>query len=171
MGQYWLPVNVDKREFLDPHKFGDGLKFMEFGASPSGTMNALAVLLAQPESMGHGGGDLRTKNPIVGHWIGDLVVLAGDYGLPWPGAGVDPERPEKGDRTLYKLARQEFTDITADVLAALFDDPWFREEFLKQVLPHQRHLIDEDPKLKRLVRLAKRGWEQYGPKEWIPEEE
>ena len=29
-GQYYLPVNLDKGEYLDPHKLGDGLKLMEF---------------------------------------------------------------------------------------------------------------------------------------------
>ena len=41
MGQYYLVVNLDKREFLHAHKLGDGLKLMEFGNSSDGTMLAL----------------------------------------------------------------------------------------------------------------------------------
>lgn len=56
MGQYYFPVNIDKREYIHPHKFGDGLKLMEFGSSGSGTMLGLAILLASGN--GRGGGDL-----------------------------------------------------------------------------------------------------------------
>ena len=31
MGQYYVIANLDKKEFLNPHKFGDGVKLMEFG--------------------------------------------------------------------------------------------------------------------------------------------
>ena len=37
MGQYWLPVNLDKREFVNPHKLGAGLKLWEQLANHPGT--------------------------------------------------------------------------------------------------------------------------------------
>jgi len=53
MGQYWKIFNLDKKEKLNPHRFNEGLKFLEF--VPGGhTMHALGVLLATPESMGSG---------------------------------------------------------------------------------------------------------------------
>jgi hypothetical protein len=80
MGQYWKICNLDKKEYLHPHRFGDGLKFCEFGYSGSGTMTGLAILLAAPESMGTGGGDLHNRSPeYLGRWIGDRVVILGDY--------------------------------------------------------------------------------------------
>lgn len=45
MGQYHMPVCVDTMEQINPHRFGDGLKLMEFGCSGSGTMAALGLLL------------------------------------------------------------------------------------------------------------------------------
>jgi len=37
MGQYWKPVNLDKREYVDPHKLDVGLKLWEQLASHPGT--------------------------------------------------------------------------------------------------------------------------------------
>lgn len=95
MGQYYYVVNVDKRQYLHPHKFGDGLKLLEFGSSGGGTMQGLGVLLA--DGNGRGGGDLlahtnhdegiygspcQDTHPIVGSWAGDRIVVAGDYADP-----------------------------------------------------------------------------------------
>jgi hypothetical protein len=83
MGQYYLVVNIDKKEFLHPHKLGDGLKLMEFGNSSDGTMLALALLLA--DGCGRGGGDYHAKKgstpdlALIGRWKNDRIVIAGDY--------------------------------------------------------------------------------------------
>lgn len=79
MGQYHLPCNLDKREYLHPHELGDGLKLMEFGCSGDGTMTALALLLAA--SNGRGGGDFRGDDPksLVGSWAGNRIAIIGDY--------------------------------------------------------------------------------------------
>lgn len=57
MGQYWLVVNLDKKEFIDPHKLGAGLKLWEQLANHPGTGAALIVLLAAEREQ-RGGGDL-----------------------------------------------------------------------------------------------------------------
>ena len=54
MGQYYIIINRDKKQFVHPHRFGDGLKLLEFGCSATGTLTALAVLLASGN--GRGGG-------------------------------------------------------------------------------------------------------------------
>ena len=77
MGQYYLVCNLDKKEYLHPHKFGDGIKLLEFGSSGSGTMCGLAILLSDGNN--RGGGDLRSDNPIIGSWAGDRIVVAGGY--------------------------------------------------------------------------------------------
>ena len=83
MGQYYLLVNIDKKEFLHPHKLGDGLKLMEFAGSGDGTMLALGLLLA--DGCGRGGGDFHARkgsNPdlaLIGRRKGDRIVIAGDY--------------------------------------------------------------------------------------------
>ncbi len=104
MGQYWYPVNLDKHEFVDPHKLATGLKLWEQLANHPGTAGALIVLCAaMSEARGGGDFDLETNwhgpernlskrgagpmpedYPIVaartiGRWAGDRIALVGDY--------------------------------------------------------------------------------------------
>lgn len=123
MGQYHLPINVSKKQFIDPHKFDDGLKLLEFGASGDGTMLALAVLLS--DSNGRGGGDLHSSSPIIGSWAGDQIVIAGDYGDngKW-GVGDDVN--------LYHVARDSYEDVSAQVMAAIMDDVYQLQEYAER---------------------------------------
>ncbi len=78
MGQYHLTVNLDKKEFLMPHKFGVGLKLLEQYGVPSGTPDALFMLMCC--SNGMGGGDFNdNQNNIIGRWAGDRIAVVGDY--------------------------------------------------------------------------------------------
>jgi hypothetical protein len=95
LGQYWIPVNLDKREFVHPHRLGAGLKLWEQLASSPGTGAALIVLTAaMPEVRGGGDLDLdenrhgpqRTPSDYrevarrtIGRWAGDRIALVGDY--------------------------------------------------------------------------------------------
>lgn len=59
---------------------------MEFSGQGDSIAQALCILLAH--SNGRGGGDLGTdgddaKNPLIGSWAGDQIVVAGDYDDPW----------------------------------------------------------------------------------------
>lgn len=139
MGQYYVIANKTKREFIDPHFFGNGVKLMEFGVDGRSTMTGLAVLLAS--SNGLGGGDLHlsagTKfDHIPGRWAGDSIVIAGDYDdVPTsPGfqvynlcGDVDPlqEIAEAGADE-----QTHFKDISAEVLGCLLEDQWFRQDFI-----------------------------------------
>jgi len=77
MGQSWLPVNLDRHEFIHPHKLTAGLKLCEQAGSWPGTGAALVILCAaMPES--RGGGDLQ-PHPAVGRWAGDRIAIVGDY--------------------------------------------------------------------------------------------
>lgn len=133
MGQYYMIVNVDKGQYLDPHKFGDGLKLMEFGNSACGTLTGLTVLLADGNN--RGGGDLRTDDLIVGSWAGDCIVVAGDYA---DGGKFLPSVPKselqeiankcfsKGyqkpeEVNLYHYAQEKFEDISDKVIKAIRD--------------------------------------------------
>ena len=80
MGQYYLIVNADKKQYLHPHKFDEGLKLMEFGHSTSSILFALTVLLADGNN--RGGGDLHSDDPLIGSWAGNRIVIAGDYADP-----------------------------------------------------------------------------------------
>ncbi len=77
MGQYYKIVNVKKKQYLDPHTFGDGSKLMEFSSNSIGVLAGLSILLA--DGNGRGGGDLHSENEIIGSWSGDNIVIAGDY--------------------------------------------------------------------------------------------
>lgn len=81
MGQYHYIVNLDKREYINPHKLGVGLKACEQLTSPAGTPQALFVLLLC--SNGRGGGDLAETRGfderIIGRWAGDRIAVVGDY--------------------------------------------------------------------------------------------
>lgn len=77
MGQYYYVVNMDKQQYLHPHRFDDGLKATEL-ASGYNTMRALALLLTRSDE--GGGGDFRNDNMgIVGSWAGDKIWIVGDY--------------------------------------------------------------------------------------------
>lgn len=80
MGQYWKLVNLDKMEFVHPHKLGNGLKLLEMawpGAPGIGT--AMILLMANRGGEKRGGGDPRHGALVLGHWAGDRVMLVGDY--------------------------------------------------------------------------------------------
>ena len=106
MGQYWKPVNLDKKEFVHPHKIGCGSKLWEQLANSPSTGSALVILTAaMPEQRGGGDFDLdenwhgpeRTfpehnicAGPMpaeyaelarwtIGRWAGDRIALVGDY--------------------------------------------------------------------------------------------
>lgn len=108
MGQYWIPVNLDKQEFIEPHKLASGLKLWEQLANHPGTGAALILLCAaMPERRGGGDLDLtenwhgRERNSpkynavaapmfseldyptiagqTIGRWAGDRIALVGDY--------------------------------------------------------------------------------------------
>jgi len=122
MGQYYKIVNIKKKQYIKPDTFGDGSKLMEFSMSASGVLAGLAILLV--DGNGRGGGDLHSKNDIIGSWAGDNIVVAGDYA----DAGKFVKEPE---HTLYEVASSEGEDISVKVLEALFDDQYFFSEFRK----------------------------------------
>jgi hypothetical protein len=118
MGQYHYVVNLDKQEYLHPHKLGDGLKLAEFGASSQGTMMCLAVLLA--DSCGRGSGDFRVSGDLVGSWAGDRIVITGDYGDAGKFYGVvDGGAP---DENLFDVVGSRFKDISNDIRAIVEGD-------------------------------------------------
>jgi len=140
MGQYYLPVNLDKRQYLDPHKFDDGLKLLEFGLSSCGTMLGLAVLLADGNNRGCG--DLHSDDPIIGSWAGDRIVIAGDYADPGKFMEADEsdlqaiadkhfsEGFQQVERVnLYCVARERFEDVSEKVIAALTSDDYIKARF------------------------------------------
>lgn len=80
MGQYHYIVNLDRKEYLNPHQLGIGLKAWEQIASHPSTPDALFMLLTC--SNGRGGGDFaedRGQERVIGRWSGDRIAVVGDY--------------------------------------------------------------------------------------------
>lgn len=96
IGQYHIPISIDRKEFFSPHRLGDGLKALEQALSgPGGVPTALHALLTV--SNGRGGGDYGTEHPlaseVLGRWGGTRVAIVGDYAEPGdiPNAeGIEP---------------------------------------------------------------------------------
>ena len=141
MGQYYLVVNVDKREFLHPHKMGDGLKLMEFGNSGDGTMLALALLLADGCRRG---GDYHarkgsTPDPaLIGRWKGDRIVIAGDYA----DTGFTP-KPEEWTASERAKLKEHFSDGTK--LEEHVNLYAWAESFFEDISLKMRALIECEP--------------------------
>lgn len=121
MGQYYKVVNITKKEMIHPHSFGSGMKLMEFSSDGMSVMQGLAILLA--DGNGRGGGDLGSDNPLVGSWAGDQIVIAGDY--------ADEGNFTGNSKNLYEVS-EEFKDISFDVIRALCDDRWWKENYYEE---------------------------------------
>jgi hypothetical protein len=117
MGQYYYICNLNKKQYLNAHKFGDGLKLMEFGSSGRGTMMALALLLSD------GYERMAGQTTIIGSWAGDRIVIAGDYSEnAW-------EKEAKEERVnLHEYAEEHYTDISIPVRQLLIEMELFSPE-------------------------------------------
>ena len=130
MGQYYLLVNVTKKQFLYPHVFDDGLKAWEIVANGN-MLKALGYLLVKSD--GGGGGDLKPDS-LVGYWAGDEILLTGDY----------------DSSKLYDEALNTYTDISTTIQKAMEkegvfpdNDNWFskgNKDYFKQnpVIPFDK---------------------------------
>jgi len=149
MGQYYKVVNLDKREYLDPHRLGDGLKLLEFGFPGGLTPTALVILLADGNN--RGGGDLHSENPIIGSWAGDRIVVTGDYAdhlkfctqrdiAMWHAhmAVKDPkwyaEYGRRGPNVYHLCSEPElgWTDVTQQVIDAMAEDVYLYNEMAER---------------------------------------
>lgn len=146
MGQYFYILNLDKRQFLHPHCFGDGLKLLEFGSSANGTMTGLALLLRK--STEGGGGDYTGTHEIVGSWAGDRIAIVGDYDVSrlfqeadesWINISHYVLDAMKDDRYLAEAVRQTQTDGMSYFLGGLARH--------KATEIHQRHPLYPRPKV------------------------
>jgi hypothetical protein len=114
MGQYHQPVNLTKKEFINPHRIGNGLKLIEQVGWEGATSNALFLLLAC--SNGRGGGD-AAPHPMVGRWAGDEIAVIGDY------AEADDLKTHNADNIYHTLGEDDaslpehlqYTDISREV--------------------------------------------------------
>lgn len=76
MGQYHRLVNLDKKEVVLPSGLGFGTKQYEH-TSVEGSLSDAMYLLATC-SPNRGGGDFPLTD-VSGSWVGDRIVVVGDY--------------------------------------------------------------------------------------------
>jgi len=112
MGQYYLIVNLDKKEYINPHGVGCGIKAWEICAGDVARL--LPFLLRRSDNWG--GGDPRDEYKYDGHWAGDRIVMIGDY----------------DSSGLYNEVYEKYKDITLEV-AEEFNDFMEREDLLLHV--------------------------------------
>jgi hypothetical protein len=96
MGQYFIIVNLDKKEYINPHDLGGSLKLWELSANRM-PMASLALLLRR--SSQSGGGDIQRDYKTAGKWAGDKIVVIGDY---------DKSK-------LYDIAKKKYKNISTQV--------------------------------------------------------
>lgn len=101
MGQYYYVVNMDKKQYLHPRKFHEGLKATEFGYDRR-TISALHALLTKSD--GGGGGDYQDDpTGVIGSWAGDRIWIVGDY----------------DSSKLFDKAATEYEEISAKIIPIL----------------------------------------------------
>lgn len=131
MDQYFYAVNIDKKQYLHPHRCGDGLTLFEVGASGNGTMMCLAVLLADGERA-------PELSDVFGAWAGDRIVVAGDY------ADVGKfvaEADCASKKNLHNAAADGYEDISRKVLRALCNVGWLAESLRRKTIPGSRQSL------------------------------
>ena len=113
MGAYFLVVNPTKRQYLDPARFGEAIKFSGLLRGDY-CLQALKLLIADCFP--------RETTSFRGAWLGDPVILASDdTGSPNPGGLVTATRVSPL-RNLSAWAKAEFIDISYRALAELCQD-------------------------------------------------
>ena len=114
MGQYWINMNEDRKEYIKPHTFGDGAQLMDFAVGEGSILTGLTLLLADKTTNGRGDGDFFDDNEndvIVGRWHGGRIKIVGDY----------------GDDGLYDMMHTEGIDISQQVLRTMIKNKYVKE--------------------------------------------
>ena len=148
MGQYHVTVNLTKREFINPHGLGCGLKLWEQIDTRAGVPTALVALLACSNGRGAGDLDEYPESPdVVGRWAGDRVAVVGDY------AEDADLRPEDHAALIYSLC-SSYEDRVAQ--------PDAKAEVLKGMEPYRDITPLVAVYLERLcgVRYEGEGWKK-----------
>jgi len=110
MGQYHKLVNLDKKEQVSSYPLGLGAKQYEQTGCEGSMADALYLLLMS--SPARGGGDWQAFEGLSGRWLGDRVVVLGDY-------TEDGDLPRYPDFGSVYGASEEWTDISEQVANAL----------------------------------------------------
>lgn len=86
MGQYYKPINIEKKKWLYSHSYDNGLKLMEHSYVGTNLVNAVKGLLVE-------GGD----------WFKNKIVWAGDYADDEPEKFWTDTKAEYPNKNLYSI--------------------------------------------------------------------
>jgi hypothetical protein len=110
MGQYHKLVNLDRKEQVQPYNLGLGGKQYEQTGENGSLSDALYLLVMT--SPARGGGDWESFSQLSGRWVGDRVVVLGDY-------TEDEDLPAIPNAGKLYSQSYDWTDISNEVAEAL----------------------------------------------------
>jgi len=118
MGQYFKVVNKTKKEILNPHTFGNGVKLWELVSDGNGVLQGLGLLLAEGHVEYDKNNELKPST-IIGRWHGDSITILGDYA-----------QDKKGDNIYETMIdsngelKKSWKDISVETYKTLLKDTW-----------------------------------------------
>ena len=110
MGEYYMYLNLDRKEYLDIDFLGGETK--AFGLGRNLGARALGLLLM------HGVG--HDEHPLIGSWAGTRVVALGDYAKPNL-FGIQTVSAEEPKWNLYDLATESYKNIGSAAAVMLLE--------------------------------------------------
>ncbi len=122
MGQYFKVVNHAKKQYLEPFKMRSSAKFPSLLGAHEMTraISWLVCTSTNPTWFTLKNKNNRTKR-ITGSWCGDPIEIIGDY----------------SEEELYYLVREQYVDISHEVVATLFDcDSSYLDEAIEELRKH-----------------------------------
>jgi hypothetical protein len=158
MGQYFIVVNPVKKQYIDAGRFGENIK--RSGILVGEHAAAVGLLLCDAEHPSN-------THPLVGSWVGDPVIITGDYAPPNP-AGILTTTQDNPGRNLYQLAEEEFEDISQQTILMLLSEGEWHADDLVNGTKHDSSLLVElgqivfrigcDPLRESLERILGKEW-------------
>lgn len=116
MGQYYMPLSLEKKQSVYSHDYNNGLKLMEHSWIGNDFVNVVERLIAEG-----------------GAWFGDRIVWAGDY--------ADPEKDENGKPIMYESEGRKYDETLYHLVRENNIRPTFEGKS-----PKFRYLINMDTK-------------------------
>ena len=109
MGQYHSLYNLDKRELLNPWAIGLGAKQREHTGHEASLSDMMYILTTCSPMRGGGDFVAEVMKEFIGRWVGDRVVVVGDYA-------------EQGDIPNFDMSTlSDFTDISGQARAFIYE--------------------------------------------------
>jgi hypothetical protein len=110
MGQYFIIVNTDKKQYLSGNSFGEGVADLQVLTGYHS--QAIALLMCRMDEV------RDIEGTLLGSWSKDDVIATGEYAESNK-HGIITSTETDPERNLYKMAKADFEDISYKALAML----------------------------------------------------